>query len=51
VFLRLKRDQLKIIGFDYQLVVKKTTDSARFATRPRLRATAQTVGSGVALNS
>ena len=30
-FLRLKRKQLKIIGFDYQLVIKKMAGAARFA--------------------
>lgn len=31
MFLRLKKSQLKIIGFDYQLVIRKTADSVRFA--------------------
>lgn len=31
MFLRLKLHQLEIIGFDYQLVIRKTADSARFA--------------------
>lgn len=37
MFLRLKRDQLEIIGFDYQLVIKKTADSARARNRVRRR--------------
>lgn len=32
-FLRLKRHQLKIIGFDYQLIIKKTAHSARWSNQ------------------
>lgn len=29
-FLRLKKNQLEIIGFDYLLIIKKTAKSSRF---------------------
>jgi len=46
VFLRLKHAQLRIIAFDYQLVIKKTAESARCAKR---QGPARSAGSSVAV--